>query len=110
MNFESSPAFQELDLRFSQSLKGHLVGRRIRARLLRIAIEVAPDCNLDSDGARKMLKDRIKSRLYGEYGNPLLIMILIPLITELVKILIAWWLERQENRDVMKAWQDASQG
>ena len=37
------------------------------------------------------------------------LVILIPVITELVKMLIKWWLERQ-NEEIMRVWQNASQG
>lgn len=100
MDYESSPAFQELEGRFAATLRGRLIGRRVRARLLKIAIEVAPtECMEDG-----LFHDRVKAGIYREFGNPLLVMILIPIITELVKLMIKWWLERQ-NSEILAAWQ-----
>ena len=108
MNYENSPAFMELEDKFASTIKGRLIGRRLRKRLLKIAIEVAPVGYRGAD-VGDVFKDRISAKVYDEFGNPLLIMILIPVITELVKMLIKWWLERQ-NEEIMRVWQNASQG
>ena len=63
------------------------------------------------DGGKEWRK-RLVKRLRSEdgYGNPLLIIILVPLAQLLVKYLIEWLLERRENRDLMMQWHYAAKG
>ena len=103
MSFDQSPAFLDLDNQFRSTRKGRLLPRRLRTHLLKVAIEVAP---VDYGGAdvEEVFTARIKARLAEDYNNPLLIMILIPILTELAKMLIKWWLERK-NAEILAAWQ-----
>lgn len=82
----------------------------LRRRMLDAAIEVYhPDACWDGGKAwRKRLVERLREE--DGYGNPLLIIILVPLAQLLIKYLIEWLLERRENRDLMAEWHRASQG
>ena len=103
MSYVDSPAFAELDARFRSKLRGRLLPGRLRRHLLKVAIEVAPVGYAGAD-VEQVYTDRIKARLAEDYNNPLLIMILIPVLTELAKMLIKWWLERQ-NAAILATWQ-----
>lgn len=104
--FESGPEYTEFADRAEKAMgtRGRILGRRMRRNILRLAVEEAPVELADQQLMAYVWHTRVKDRARHEYGNPLLIMILIPLITELAKMLIEWWLERQSNRDNLAAW------
>lgn len=62
------------------------------------------------DAPASMWRKRLVDEMREEYGNPLLIIILVPIAQLLIKYLIEWLLERRENRDLMMQWHYASQG
>ena len=46
----------------------------------------------------------IERRIRQDYSNPILIMILIPIVTELVKIFLLWLVERRSNAVLAASW------
>lgn len=83
--------------------------RGLRHAMLDAAIATYPGDMWDGGKEwRRRLVRRL--RTVDGYGNPLLIIILVPLAQLLVKYLIEWLLERRENRDLMMQWHYASKG
>ena len=105
MNYTESPAFFILEERFAKKYKARFFGHRIRRRLLRLAVATAPVGYQGADVA-DVWKADLKEAAREEYGSAILI-ILLPVIIELVKMLIIWWLERQQNEEIMGIWKDA---
>lgn len=105
MSYTDSPAFFILEDRFSRKSKARFFGHRIRRRLMRLAVATAPVGYRGADIA-EVWKADLKAAAKEEYGSVILI-ILLPVIMELVKMLIIWWLERKENEEIMAVWKDA---
>lgn len=57
------------------------------------------------DGGREWRRRLVREM---DHGNPLLIIILVPIAQLLIKYLIEWLLERRENRDLMMQWHYAA--
>lgn len=81
----------------------------LRGRWLGAAVETYPGDIWDggAEWRRRLVK---RMRQEEGYGNPLLIIILVPIAQLLIKYLIEWLLERRENRDLMMTWHYASKG
>lgn len=73
-----------------------------RRRWLRAAIETYPGDVWD--GGKEWRRRLVRRMRDDGYGNPLLLIILVPVAQLLIKYLIEWLLERRENRDLMILW------
>lgn len=75
----------------------------LRKRWLRAAVETYE--GVPTDGGRAWRR-RLVSRMRQEdgYGNPLLLIILVPLAQVAIKWLIEWLMSRRENTALMESW------
>lgn len=77
--------------------------RRIRDRIIAGIVEDWPDGVYDTGKIEQILLDRGRQRARQEYGS-LLLLLLGPLIAELIKLAIRWWLENRDHRRLMGEW------
>lgn len=98
MRYESTPSYNELDSRVRRGLgfRGMLAGRK---RLMRLAVE-----EYRHGIGHSEWQEAVERRIRQDYSNPILIMILIPLVTELIKIFLIWLVERRSNAILASSW------
>jgi hypothetical protein len=87
-----------------------LGGRRIVNRIVRRAVKGWPIPVLEQCDASatqvvaKHYTKTVERAVKHEYGMGIILtLVLSALVSEVVKILVRWWLERQENREAMRA-------
>ena len=91
------------------SIPRTLGGRRIVNRIVRRAVKGWPivvlrqcDAALTQVVAKHYTKT-VERAVKHEYGMGIILtLVLSALVSEVVKVLVRWWLERQENRDAMR--------
>jgi hypothetical protein len=90
-------------------LQRTLAGRYIAGRVVRRAVRTWPvpvleQCNADeTEVVGKQLAKNIERNMRHEVGMGIILtLVLSALISEVVKILVRWWLERQENQADMR--------
>ena len=91
------------------SMRRTLAGRRAVGRVVRRAVRTWPvpvleQCNADeTEVVGKQLAKNIERNMRHEVGMGIILtLVLSALISEVVKILVRWWLERQEHRADMR--------
>jgi len=77
--------------------------RRVRDRIIAGIVADWPDGVTDTAQIEQVLLDRGRQRARQEYGSVLLL-ILGPLIAELIKLAIKWWLENRDHRRLLGEW------
>lgn len=98
MRFESDPEFRRLDADVSMRFLPLQFVPRIRKNMLKVAIS-----EWEPGIAPSQWEGRV-SRRRGDFGNPLLIMILMPIIAELIKMLVDWLIEKYTHEELMSQW------
>jgi len=91
------------------TLQRTLAGRRIVSRIVTSAvrgwpIQVLEQCDAgETQVVAKHYTKQVERMTRREYGMGIILtLVLGALVQEVVKILVKWWLERQENRDSMR--------
>ena len=77
--------------------------RGIRRRIIEGIIADWPERVRDPADIADVLVKRGRERIRREHGSVLLL-ILAPILAELVKLAIQWWLDRRANQVLMRAW------
>lgn len=98
MRYEDTPSYKELDSRVRKALgfRGMLAGRR---RLMRLTIE-----EYRHGIGHAEWQEAVERRVREDFSNPIVIMILLPLIAELLKIFVLWLIERRSNAVLATCW------
>ena len=104
MRFEADPEFRRLDADVSMRFLPLQFVPRIRRNMLKVAIS-----EWEPGIAPSQWEDRV-SRRRGDFGNPLLIMILMPIIAELIKMLVDWLIEKYTHEELMSQWMHECRG
>ncbi len=87
----------------AKSVRWRLFPGRIRNRMLEGIVADWPERVNETTRIEEILRQRGRERIKAEYGSVLLL-ILAPLLTELIKLAIKWWLERRTNQVLMRVW------
>jgi hypothetical protein len=106
----ADPEFVALESQIYSQLPKHrtaLAGRQRCRRLTEIAIE-----EFDPHLSAREIREKIRTKAKNEYGSAILLLFLAPLIGELVRLLLKWWLERsdEEATALLAKWQEESRG
>lgn len=96
----ASEAFDGLDGWLWDELPGRkrFAGRRRVREMAELAIARWPESAFDPT-----FHDRVEAAVRERYGS-FWIILLAPLIGELVKLLILWWMQRNEHRELISQW------
>lgn len=73
-------------------------GRRRVREMAELAIARWPESAFDPS-----FEDRVTAAVRARYGS-FWIILLAPLIGELLKLLLLWWMQRNENRALIEQW------
>jgi hypothetical protein len=91
--------------RLQRTLAGrHIAGRVVRRAVKTWPVPVLEQCNAgEAEVVGKHLARSLERQARQEFGMGILLtLVLSALISEVVKILVRWWLERQENQADMR--------
>jgi|AACY02.2.fsa_nt_gi hypothetical protein len=77
--------------------------RRVRDRIIAGIVADWPEGVTDAAAIMQVLRDRGRQRARQEYGS-LLLLIIGPLIAELIRLAIQWWLENRDHRRLLSEW------
>ncbi|MGA0207389.1 MAG: hypothetical protein ACO3LT_06325 [Ilumatobacteraceae bacterium] len=77
--------------------------RRFRERVIATIVADWPEGVTDTTYIEETLRHRCRAAVKQEYGS-IVLLILGPLIAELIKLAIQWWLAHRAHRIVMEAW------
>ena len=82
----------------------HAVGRVVHRTVKTWPVPVLEQCNADeTEVVGKQLAKNIERNMRHEVGMGIILtLVLSALVSEVVKILVRWWLERQENQADMR--------
>jgi hypothetical protein len=95
------------------SVRKHAAGRRVVSRIVADAVRDWPSAALARSDRGEIqafgsIYAKSLARRRQQYGMGIILtLVLSALISEIVKILIRWWLESRENRAAMQAMQEA---
>ena len=98
MRYEDDPEFSRLDAAVAMRFIPLLLVPRIRRNMLRVAFS-----EWEPGISQSQWEDRV-SRRRRDFGNPLLLVILMPIVAELIKMLVLWLIEKYTHEELMSQW------